>query len=330
VPKGGPDGGDGGRGGDVILRADPHTDNLVSLYYEPLQKAKKGGNGGAAKRHGKSAEPRIIKVPPGTLIYRAPEPEVRDPLDEEEEEAQQKKKKRLTTAGLELLADLDREGKEHLLCEGGEGGRGNVHFKSSRNRIPMQFTKGDPGEEGWFILELQTIADAGLVGYPNAGKSTLLGAISAAHPKVAPYPFTTLTPHIGIVELEEFRRLSVADIPGLIEGAHEDVGLGHEFLRHIMRCKLLVHVVDLSGREGRDPWDDLAKLRTELDLYDKRLSERPWLIVANKMDLPESVKNLDIFRQRFPRTQILPVSASTGAGLPNLIAALEHEVFRDE
>jgi len=328
VPKGGPDGGDGGNGGDIILRADPHTDNLVALYYEPLQKAKKGGNGGGAKRHGKAAEPRVVKVPPGTLVYRAPTPETRDPLDFEEEE-QPKKKRRLTTAGLDLVVDLDSEEKEHTLCKGGEGGRGNVHFKSSRNRTPMQFTKGEAGEEGWFILELRTIADAGLVGYPNAGKSTLLNAISAAHPKVAPYPFTTLHPHIGVVELEGFRRLSVADIPGLIEGAHDDVGLGHEFLRHITRCKLLVHVIDMSAREGREPWDDLAKLRTELDLYDSRLSDRPWIIVANKMDLPESEGKLEIFRQRYPRAEIIPISAAEKEGTEKLIASLEHHVFAE-
>lgn len=321
VPKGGPDGGDGGQGGDIVLVADPHTDNLVSLYYEPLQKAKKGGNGGGAKRHGRSAPARFVKVPPGTLVYRALPPESSDDavgkIDPDAEAPRRRRK--LTTEGLELVVDLDEPGKEFLLCRGGDGGRGNVHFKSSRNRTPMQFTKGDPGEEGWFILELHTIADAGLVGYPNAGKSTLLGAISAAHPKVAAYPFTTLTPHVGIIDLPGYRRLSVADIPGLIEGAHADVGLGHEFLRHIVRCKLLVLVVDLSGLEGRQPWDDLASLRRELDLYDPRLSERPWLIAANKVELPESQENLRLLRQQFPNREIVPISALERKGVDALV-----------
>ena len=174
----------------------------------------------------------------------------------------------ISPADCELVADLDQENQELVLCRGGSGGKGNTHFKSSINRAPRQFTEGEPGEEGYFLLELRKIADVGLVGYPNAGKSTLLGKVSAAHPKVAPYPFTTLNPVVGVVEFEGYKRATVADIPGLIEGAHQNVGLGHDFLRHIVRCKLLVFVLDTAGSEGRNPIEDLGSLRRELDLYD--------------------------------------------------------------
>ena len=182
---------------------------------------------------------------------------------------------------------------------GGEGGKGNVHFKSSRNRAPRQYTEGGEGEQGHFLLELRTIADAGLVGYPNAGKSTLLRMISAARPKVAPYPFTTLHPIVGVIDFPGYRRATIADIPGLIEGAHKNVGLGHDFLRHITRCKLLLFVIDVAGSEGRSPVEDLQSLRREIDLYDARLSERPWFVVANKMDLPNAAENLQTVTQTF-------------------------------
>jgi GTP-binding protein len=218
----------------------------------------------------------------------------------------------------ELVADLTTPGEDFVLCEGGAGGRGNTTFKSSINRVPTQYTEGKEGEEGTFYLELRKIADAGLVGYPNAGKSTLLTRISHARPKIAPYPFTTLTPHIGIVEIEGYRRVAVADIPGLIEGAHENVGLGHDFLRHIVRCKLLLFVIDMAGSEGREPIADLQTLRKELDLYDPTLSERPWLIIANKMDMPEAEENLKQFRARYKKTEIIPVSAEQGEGIEQL------------
>jgi len=227
---------------------------------------------------------------------------------------------------LELVADLVGEGQELILCKGGKGGLGNVHFKSSRNRVPTQFTEGEPGEEGTFYLELRKIADAGLVGYPNAGKSTLLGRISAAHPKVAPYPFTTLTPHIGVVELPEYARITVADIPGLIEGAHRNVGLGHDFLRHIVRCKLLVFVIDMAGSEGREPLDDLGKLRKELDLYDPQLSERPWIVVANKMDLPGAEENLKHFRGRLRKVEVLSAAAERGEGVEEVKRVLAKRI----
>jgi len=217
-----------------------------------------------------------------------------------------------------------------VLCQGGRGGKGNVHFKSSRNRVPTQYTEGTPGEEGYFYLELRKIADAGLVGYPNAGKSTLLTRISNAHPKIASYPFTTLTPHIGVVDHPGYRRYTVADIPGLIEGAHENVGLGHDFLRHIVRCKLLVFVLDMAGSEGREPIADLQNLRRELDLYDPTLSERPWVIVANKMDLPGARERIKQFKTRFKKTEILSISADTGDGTEKLKERLGEIILEEK
>jgi GTP-binding protein len=221
-----------------------------------------------------------------------------------------------------MIADLTEVGQEFVLCVGGKGGIGNVHFKSSRNQAPTRYTEGVPGEQGYFYLELRKIADAGLVGYPNAGKSTLLGKISAAHPKVASYPFTTLTPHVGVVELPGYQRVTVADIPGLIEGAHENVGLGHDFLRHIVRCKLLVFVLDMAGSEGREPLEDLQKLRKELDLYDPKLSERPWIVVANKMDLSEAAERLKAFRRHYRKLEVFPISAQGGEGIKPLKARI--------
>jgi GTP-binding protein len=302
VPKGGPDGGDGGRGGDVILRADRHTDNLSNLFYEPLIKAKSGGNGMGKKMHGRSAPAKIVKVPVGTIVW---------PADE---------KGRLTSD--DLIVDLTRDEQEFVLGRGGAGGKGNVHFKSSRNRAPRQYTEGEKGEQGHFLLELRTIADAGLVGYPNAGKSTLLRKISAARPKVAAYPFTTLHPIIGVIELSEYQRATIADIPGLIEGAHRGLGLGHEFLRHITRCRIFLFVVDVAGSEGRNPVEDIQKLRKELDLYDPLLSQRPWFLIANKMDLPDAVENLNALRKKFPKIDTVPVSAAKGEGIEELKAKL--------
>jgi GTP-binding protein len=198
-----------------------------------------------------------------------------------------------------------------------------VHFKSSRNRAPRQYTEGGEGEQGHFLLELRTIADAALVGYPNAGKSTLLRKISAARPKVAAYPFTTLHPIIGVVEFPGYRRATIADIPGLIEGAHRGLGLGHEFLRHITRCQILLFVVDVAGSEGRNPTEDLQNLRREIDLYDPILSKRPWYIIANKMDLPEARENLAALRNRFSTVEIAALSAQTGEGLEELRVKLE-------
>src|SRR5881398_2072346 len=292
VPKGGPDGGDGGRGGDVILRADRHVDNLSDLFYEPIIKAKNGGHGMGKKMHGRSAPSKIVKVPVGTIVWPAedrkrPTPNAQSSTPNSDESAISNQQ-----LAIDTLVDLTRDGQEFVLCRGGAGGKGNVHFKSSRNRAPREYTEGGEGEQGHFLLELRTIADAGLVGYPNAGKSTLLREISAARPKVAAYPFTTLHPIVGVIEFPGYRRATVADIPGLIEGAHRGLGLGHEFLRHITRCPVLIFMVDIAGSEGRNPAEDLQNLRREIDLYDPTLSSRSWLVIANKMDLPNTEENL--------------------------------------
>ncbi len=337
VPKGGPDGGDGGRGGDVVLLADQHVDNLSNLFYEPIIKAKNGGHGQGKKMHGRSAPAKIVKVPVGTIVYESRNAD-RGLRKEEGGEHQtsnikhQTPDKDVVNASVEPstsppLIDLMHHGQEFVLCRGGAGGKGNVHFKSSRNRAPRQYTEGEEGEQGHFLFELRTIADAGLVGYPNAGKSTLLRRISAARPKVASYPFTTLHPIIGVVELPGYRRVIIADIPGLIEGAHRDLGLGHDFLRHITRCRFLLFVVDVAGSEGRNPVEDLRSLRREIDLYDPALSKRPWCIIANKIDLPAARENLETLQNSFPTVEVAPVSASTGQGIEAFKTKLEKLVL---
>ena len=308
VPKGGPDGGDGGPGGNVVLKADRHVDNLASLFYEPLIKAKNGRHGMGKKMTGRAGADKIVNIPVGTIVYRT------NGIDESHTMHDAHRP--------EPLVDLVHDGEEFVLCRGGAGGKGNVHFKSSRNRAPRQYTEGGEGEEGYFVLELRTIADAGLVGYPNAGKSTLLQEISAARPKVAAYPFTTLHPIVGVIEFPGYRRATVADIPGLIEGAHRGLGLGHEFLRHITRCRVLVFVVDVAGSEARNPVADLQSLRREIDLYDPALSSRAWLVVANKMDLPGAKENLKALQERFPKVQIVPTSAAKKEGIDALKQAL--------
>lgn len=325
VPKGGPDGGDGGKGGDIILRADEHTDNLASLFYEPLIKAKNGTHGMGKQMHGRGAPPKIVKVPAGTVVWEMLPHESIDPAPTDELPAHAPRPSAKGNASVyhEPLADLVRPNDEYILCHGGKGGKGNVHFKSSRNRAPRQYSDGEEGEENTFILELRTIADAGLVGYPNAGKSTLLRRISAAHPKVAAYPFTTLHPLIGVVDFPDYRRATVADIPGLIEGAHENLGLGHAFLRHITRCRLLLFVLDMAGSEGRNPIEDLQHLRREIALYEPRLSQRPWRVIANKMDLPGAAEQLAAFRERFSDRQVVPVSAKESEGIEKLKRELE-------
>ena len=333
IPKGGPDGGDGGDGGDVILRADTHVDQLAHLFYEPILKAKPGGRGSFRQRHGKSAADLVIPVPIGTLVYRFPEPEAIDPADEPENETveERRRRKRLPDPIQEdLVADLDTLGKEFIICHGGKGGLGNIHFKSSRNRTPRRFTEGKPGDEGWFLLEMRSIAFAGLVGYPNAGKSTLLRSVSRAHPKVGSYAFTTRHPQVGVVDLEDYRKTTVADIPGLIEGAHDNKGLGHQFLRHIMRCGHLLLVLDMAGSEGRDPLDDLKALRKELELYSPELAERPWCIIANKMDMPEADANLKRCKRKHRGIKVLPICAELGEGIPELKSYLYEQVLKEE
>src|SRR5215468_1146645 len=329
VPKGGPDGGDGGRGGNVILRSDRHVDNLANLFYEPLIKAKDGGHGMGKKMNGRAGGDKIVKVPMGTIVWRAeeekhPTSNVERPTSNSEQFAIGNRQSAIP------VADLIQDGEEFVLCRGGAGGKGNVHFKSSRNRAPRQYTEGEEGEQGDFLLELRTIADAGLVGYPNAGKSTLLRKISAARPKVAAYPFTTLHPIVGVIEFPGYRRATVADISGLIEGAHRGLGLGHEFLRHITRCRILVFVVDIGGSEGRSPVEDLQNLRREIDLYDSTLSSRGWFVVANKMDLPAAKENLKALQERFPKLQILPVSAAKGEGIDALKRELATRITNED
>src|SRR6059058_5894286 len=326
VPKGGPDGGDGGRGGDVILRADVHVDNLSNLFYEPIIKAKNGGHGMGKKMHGRGAVPKIVKVPVGTVVYKDEGGGMKD----EKGNADSVSSLILHPSSFPPLADLTHDGEEFVLCEGGKGGKGNVHFKSSKNRAPIQYTEGEEGEQGYFLLELRTMADAALVGYPNAGKSTLLRKVSAARPKVAAYPFTTLHPIVGVIEFPGYRRATIADIPGLIEGAHRGLGLGHEFLRHITRCRILLFVIDVAGSEGRNPVEDLRNLRCEMNLYDPALSSRPWLVVANKMDLPYAKKNLEAVQERFPKTKIIPTSAAKEEGMDALKEALAARTTNDK
>ncbi len=316
-PFGGPNGGDGGRGGDVILHVDSHLNNLVYLQLSPHQFAKPGALGGSKQCTGKNAPPLIIKVPAGTMVHRLSEETTNDsgallPIPPTSDE-------------LELVCDLTNVGDEFVLCKGGDGGRGNRHFKSSTNQIPRQIEQGFPGEAGQFLLELKSIADVGLVGYPNAGKSSLLAKVSNAHPKIAAYPFTTLTPYIAVIESPDYQPVTIADIPGLIEGAHEGHGLGHEFLRHIERCRLLLFVIDMAGSEGRDPREDYAQLRKELKLYRKDLSERPYLIVANKMDLPGAEDHLKAFKKKV-RKPVMEASTQTGAGIEELKERLREAV----
>lgn len=288
VPRGGPDGGDGGNGGNVILEATGSEQSLVALTYKRHYRAGNGEHGKGSSMHGRNGQDLVLKVPVGTVVT--------DHLTGE------------------FIADLEEDGKSVVVASGGQGGWGNPHFASSVNRAPRRCDPGKPGEERELNLELKTIADVGLVGYPNAGKSTLLRTISAARPKVAPYPFTTLHPVIGVVEYPDYFRLTAADIPGLIDGAHDNVGLGHSFLRHIERTTVLAYVLDMGGVDGRLPWDDLAHLRQELEFYMKGLSKRPALIIANKMDLPNAAENLELLRLELAAEtiEIVPISASSG------------------
>jgi GTP-binding protein len=313
----------------VILRADRHVDNLANLFYEPLIKAENGGHGMGKKMSGRAGADKIVKVPVGTVVWQAQEEE--RPTSNVERPTSNSEQSPIGDRYSPIpVTDLAREGQEFGLCRGGAGGKGNVHFKSSRNRAPRQYTEGEEGEQGHFLLELRTIADAGLVGYPNVGKSTLLRKISAARPKVAAYPFTTLHPIVGVIEFPGYRRATVADIPGLIEGAHRGLGLGHEFLRHITRCRVLIFVVDVAASEGRNPVEDLQNLRREIDLYDPTLSLRVWFIVANKMDLPGAKENLKALQERFPKLQILPTSAAKGEGIDDLKQALAEGITGPE
>jgi len=314
VPKGGPDGGDGGNGGDIVLMVASDTDNLTHLFFRPRLIAKSGDHGQGREKHGKSGKELVVRVPPGTLVYGSNEKEI----SMEELKLQS-----------EPIADLTMNGDMFVIAKGGKGGKGNVHFKSSTNQAPQEHTLGERGEEGFFYLELRQIADAGFVGFPNAGKSSLLSVLSAAKPKVADYPFTTLQPSVGVVQFNSMVRATVADIPGIIEGAHENVGLGHDFLRHIMRCKLLLFVVDIAGTDMRDPIEDIQTLRKEIKLYSDELASRDWMIIANKMDLNGTTTNLDVLRSRFPRIETIGVSALTGQGIDDLKIRLEELIGKE-
>lgn len=299
VPRGGPNGGDGGRGGDVYLTADKNADSLLDLYFRPHQRAEHGGRGRSKDCHGLNGADLFVKVPCGTVIRDLQEDRV---------------------VG-ELLADGDRV----VVARGGAAGLGNSRFVSSINQAPTTCTEGEPGEVKKLGLELKIVADVGMVGYPNAGKSTLLSKLSDAHPKVAAYPFTTLNPIIGTVIYDDYQRLRVADIPGLIEGAHAGVGLGHDFLRHIERTTFLLFVIDMAGVDGRNPGEDYLNLRRELTCYREELGERPFRVVANKMDLPEAQTQLGRFKKDTGQTPI-EISAEQNLGVDKVSQAL-HEYF---
>ena len=362
ITKGGPSGGNGGRGGSVILQADHDLNNLIQQYYVPRLIAKDGDAGMGKGMDGHAGGDLIIKVPCGTLVWRLPsapvEPQLEDD-DEEEEEADEKpvfktstgkrpvirsasgvmaqeidvsqeddtSESELADAGKgELVADLTENGQQFVLCKGGRGGLGNRNFATAARQTPRFAQPGEPGDEGEYLFELRIMAEVGLVGYPNAGKSTLLTAISRARPKVAPYPFTTLHPQIGIVEYPDWKRLTVCDVPGLIEGAHNNVGLGHEFLRHIQRCTILVLLLDMAGTDNRHPWDDYKQLLKELELYDPALLEKPRLVVANKMDEAVAEENLKQFKKKIKKVSLLPISAAFDQGMEKFLLTIREAV----
>src|ERR671933_850419 len=304
VPRGGPDGGDGGRGGNVILEVDPQLNTLLRFRFDQRFEAERGSNGGSARKHGRDGKDLVIKVPPGTVV-------------------------RTEIEGEPYAVDLVAPGQRLLAASGGKGGLGNTHFATSTHQVPRIAELGAPGEERELDLELKLIADVGLIGFPNAGKSTLLAAISAARPKIANYPFTTLSPNLGVVEVGN-QTFVVADIPGLIEGAHAGVGLGHDFLRHIERTRVLIHVVDAAGVEGRDPLDDYHQINEELRLYRPELVDRPQVVALNKQDLPEAREQVPRLMRELGlrKDHIFPISAATGEGVGALlqeVAALLRE-----
>ncbi|WP_217586843.1 GTPase ObgE [Lentibacillus saliphilus] len=297
VPMGGPAGGDGGNGGDIIFKVDEGLNTLMDLRYNRHYKAKRGENGMSKNQHGKNSAPLVVSVPPGTTVT--------------------------DSASGEVLADLTQHDQEAVIAQGGRGGRGNVRFATARNPAPEIAEKGEPGQEREVNVELKLIADVGLVGFPSVGKSTLLSVVSAAKPKIADYHFTTLAPNLGVVQTKDQRSFVMADLPGLIEGAHEGVGLGHQFLRHVDRTRVIVHVIDMAGTEGRDPYDDYVKINHELYQYDDSLRNRPQVIAANKMDMPDAEANLDAFKSQLEEDYpIFPISAVTQTGLRDLLFAV--------
>jgi GTP-binding protein len=301
VPRGGPDGGNGGPGGSVFAVADPHRNTLVHFQFNPEYKAQRGGNGAGALRSGRGGKDLEIPMPVGTLIHST------DPATGEQV----------------LVVDLNRVGQRVRLAKGGRGGLGNAHFATSTNRAPRKVQPGEPGEAFDLHLTLKLLADVGLVGFPNAGKSTLISVISAARPKIADYPFTTLTPNLGVVALPGDRSFVVADVPGLIEGAHEGHGLGDQFLRHIERTKVLIHLVDVSGASGRDPVSDFDTIRRELELYNPGLLEKPHLVAANKMDAVDDPKRVTSLEKRVKKLKLpfFRISGVAGDGIKELLEA---------
>jgi GTP-binding protein len=295
VPRGGPDGGDGGDGGDVLIRTDPALYTLFDLVSKPRFIAEDGEPGKPRKRHGANGDDVLITVPCGTLV-----------IDRD--------------TGL-TLADMDEPERSITVAEGGEGGRGNTAFATAVNQAPTEYEEGRPGRERNLHLELKLVADVGLIGLPNAGKSTLLSRMSAAHPKVAAYPFTTLKPVVGIVETETYERFVAADLPGLIGGAHEGKGLGDEFLRHVERTRLLVHVVDAAPPDGSDPVENYRTIRDELSLHDRELGEEPEIVAANKMDLEGADEGYGRLKEAL-NARVLAISAKTGEGVDGLVNAI--------
>ena len=306
VPRGGPDGGDGGAGGSVYIVATPTKNTLIDFRFHPEFEAKRGAHGQGANKTGHSGNDLDISVPIGTLVFdKNPE-----------------------TGELATLADLTTEGQRVLIARGGRGGRGNARFVSSTNRAPRRTEPGEEGEERFLRLQLKLIADAGLVGFPNAGKSTLISRISAARPKIADYSFTTLSPNLGVVSLPDDRSFVVADVPGLIEGAHQGHGLGHQFLRHIERTKVLVHLVDVSGASGRDPVQDFDTIVDELRLFDAKVAAKPMIVAASKIDAVDDPSRVEAF-ERHVRDRGLPffrISAVAGTGLDPLLEAMWRQI----
>jgi GTP-binding protein len=296
IPAGGPDGGDGGRGGDIIFQADAGLKTLMDFRYKKNYKAQNGQNGAGSNRTGKDADHLVLKLPVGTVIKDAQTDRV--------------------------IADLTKPGQRSVVAMGGKGGKGNSRFKSSTRQAPTFAENGYDGEEKWLVLELKLIADVGLIGFPNVGKSTILSVVTGASPKIANYPFTTLNPNLGVVQLDERRSFVMADIPGLIEGAHEGVGLGHEFLRHIERTRLLIHVLDASGSEGRDPLEDFKQVNYELEKHNIKLADRPQIVAANKIDLPEAAKALPKIKRALEKEgyEVFEISAAANTGLDRLVA----------
>lgn len=297
VPEGGPAGGDGGRGGDVIFRVDEGLRTLMDFRYQRHFKADKGIKGRNKSQHGANADHMIVRIPPGTIL-----------IDDDTQE---------------IIADMTRHGQQVVVARGGRGGRGNTRFATTNNTAPELAENGEEGQERYVVMELKVMADVGLVGFPSVGKSTLLSVVSAAQPKIGAYHFTTITPNLGVVDVGDGRSFVMADLPGLIEGASEGIGLGHEFLRHVERTRIIIHVVDMSGSEGRDPFEDWVLINDELKQYNASLIDRPQIVAANKMDMPESEENLISFRERVaevrPDLEIMPISSLTRQGVQELL-----------